>query len=345
MNVGEAARTNPKTAQLAKAGVPWAMKLIANGWAGLTTAQKRAARAALALPVGQTVVVPKRVRLLNGSGRRDGPGQAGKVLHIDRMEYVGTVVANSGVAPNYRKWVVNPGNPELFPTIQLLASMFNKYTVTKLSVRYASQRSFESNGLVSIGFNPDASEPVPVTRSQFYDLKVKTDTAVQTPVILGVPTDGKARYVRDSASDDSKLVDFGAIVVGTQGCDDDTTVLGQLFVDIAIRFSDPTFAAELTQTGDLTQIRGPEYATVSAGTTLDIVLRVPGRWMVIFEVTAGLNTPVVTGEGATGVVHWTTESGASSMGVVFLTAQVPGGKVTTNWNKDARLTMFAVSRA
>ncbi|BAV91506.1 CP [Adonis mosaic virus] len=321
MEKGKQIASHPVARQLAQSNVEWAKKLQTRGWSSLSTNQKRAAEAAVGYQTSVRVTVPTRVRVSNPpkKGSREGPGQAGKSMTIAREELLLTVVGTTGLVPKFQDWVINPRNVSAFPQMSLMAANFNKYKLVKFEVMYSPACSFETNGRVALGFNDDASDPVPNNRKAFYNLGKHAETAAQTPVVLTIPTDGKVRFMSDSANDDAKLVDFGRLILTTYGFDEEGLVVGELFLRYTIVLSDPTQTAKVSQMCINGSLTGPEYARPEKiGNVWQLKLLAAGSWFILLrgDVDGGWSKPSLDGGAITGSVDYTTEDGGYAVCVV-----------------------------
>lgn len=283
----ESLRNSPAVLNFAGQGFGWAVKFRKSGWASLSTNQKRRARSALAIPIQPVTIVPTRARIRNpppvNYRTKATPGQAGKSMTLTKSEYLCDVAGTTGATPKFDAWIINPRNVRAFTQTSMLAFSFNKYRFTKLAVRYSPACSFETNGRLALGWNDDASDPVPTNKSQLYSFGKHVETAAQTPVILEIPMDNKVRFMHDSASDDPKLVDLGMLVMTTFGFDSAVNV-GELFLEFTVVFSDPTFNGPVTQFGTAVTAYEPNYGKYTAvQQTGYFTIHNPGKWLLVLQ--------------------------------------------------------------
>lgn len=315
---------DPRVQKLASAGLPWAVKLSKKGWASLTTAQKRTARAALGIMPVAAVVVPSRPRVRNppNPGSRSGPGTAGKTHTVTRREYVTDIGKTEGATPSFASWVLNPASVRSFPCASVCALQYNKYKFTRLVVHYSSTSSFEVNGAVVVGYNSDSSDAVPTNKSQLSEFKWCMSAAARESKSLNIPTDNTFRYLRDSSADDAKLVDFGRLVLATYGFDSSApATVGELHIEYTIVFSDPTYTSALTQVGMMDSSVGPQYAVATASaSSFTLSLEAAGKWLVVMQNEAVFNKPEISGSGASGTVWY----GDGTLATITLESNLPG---------------------
>nr|AEI55437.1 coat protein [Carnation mottle virus] len=325
-NKGEKIAMNPTVQTLAQKGDKLAVKLVTRGWASLSTNQKRRAEMLAGYTPAILAFTPRRPRMTNPPPRtsRNSPGQAGKSMTMSKTELLSTVKGTTGVIPSFEDWVVSPRNVAVFPQLSLLATNFNKYRITALTVKYSPACSFETNGRVALGFNDDASDTPPTTKVGFYDLGKHVETAAQTAKDLVIPVDGKTRFIRDSASDDAKLVDFGRIVLSTYGFDKADTVVGELFIQYTIVLSDPTKTAKISQASNDKVSDGPTYVVPSVnGNELQLRVVAAGKWCFIVRgtVEGGFTKPTLIGPGISGDVDY---ESARPIAICELVTQMEG---------------------
>lgn len=330
MNKGEQIRADPKIQRAVKEGVPWAVKLNSKGWASLSTNQKRRAEELVQFKP-TLVMVPKTVRLTKppNKGSWDGPRQACKSSTETKEELLCTVMSSMGAEPVFRSWVVSPRNMAIFPQLSLMALNFNKYKVVNMSIVYSPACSFETNGRVALGFNDDATDPEPRNKVRFYELDKHVATAAQSPVVLNIPRDNKVRFMRDSTSDDGKLVDFGRITMLTYGFDEAGVAVGELFIRYTIVLSDPTKTSRVTQCYTIGKSVGPEYGIItSSETKFNIKFSAGGSWLVtLLGSNAGdFSAPVITGPGSTSK---TTYESSTPIAVCEVEAQTEDTNLST----------------
>lgn len=317
MNKGLIVSSSPVTKQMASRGVPWATKLLAKGWSSLTPSQKRAALAATNLPSNQEVVFVNRPRVRNPpiKGDRNGPGQAGKSLSLTQTEFVGDVIGYTGLEPHFRDWVINPGSVLAAPSISLMSQNFDKYKITNFKIRFSSTRSDNENGKIGIVFTHDAGHPLPTNKSQFYNMGQHNEGQAKNSFVLNVPSDNKVRWLRDTTSDEPKLVDFGRVVLTTYGFDTDNIPVGELFFDYTVVFSEPTFAAKISQVGDETKFKGPTYGAFNiSDKMIQLAIGAPGHWLIVFVISDLEGATPPTSDSASIIVRVT----SSDVGTTFV---------------------------
>jgi len=333
--------------QLAASGIQWAAKYRAKGWSSLSGAQKKAARTALRMPLAPQVIQPVRPRVRNPPqrGSSTGPGQAGKTFSVTRSEYICDVGKTVGATPTFTSWAINPRNVSSFPSISVCSMGYEKYKITNFKVRYSNSMSDDLSGKVAVGFTNDSSDPIPTNKTQLYQMRVTMDTAAKESKTLTIPADGTNRFLRDSSSDDAKLVDFGRVVLATYGFEESAPdSVGEIHFEYTLVFSEPNFITTLTQIGNQEASEGPTYATATLTPThTTINLQAPGSWLVVMSSEKeALNEPKIIGDGASGTVRYLSDG--QTIAVVTVNANLPGAKVDIEGTVATKGLVWYVSR-
>lgn len=320
-------KMSPMFQSAKQSGDPLALKIEQKGWRTLSSSQRKRARQRFGVASPPLMMVPTRPKasLARARPTKQGPGLAGKTATISKCELLQDVQKGIGNAPLVQSWVINPASARTFNQAQLMSTGYNKYRITSLRIRYTPSCGFETSGMLALGFNSDSSDALPETKTELYGMKYTAETAARSPVIFQIPTDSTVRYCRDSAADDPKLVDFGRLVLMTYGSDDtDPSILGELFIEYTVVFSDPTFISHITQQARGSSWKGPGYADHTAtATQTQFELRAGGRWLLVWNSDVALTSPKLS--GATGNIK---TSGDSKMGIATLTAPGSGATVT-----------------
>lgn len=336
-------KVSPMFQAAKQSGDPLAAKIEQKGWRSLSSSQRRAARQRFGVASLPLTVVPTRPKasLARARPTKQGPGTAGKTATISKCELLMDVDKGLGNVPLVKSWVINPSSARTFNQAQLMSTGYNKYRITNLKIRYTPSCGFETSGMLALGFNSDSGDALPETKTELYGMKYTAETAARSPIIFQIPTDNVTRYCRDSSTDDPKLVDFGRLVLMTYGSDDaDPQILGELFIEYTVVFSDPTYISHITQQARGSVWKGPGYADYTATTTESkFTLMAGGRWLLVWNSDVALTTPVV--EGATGNVKTSEDS---KLGIVTLTAPGSGATVTATTLSQPQVIDWFVTR-
>ena len=145
------------------------------------------------------------------------------------------------------KLPINPGDGRLFPWLTAVASRFEKYRFTNLTLHYKPTCSTFISGGVALVPIYDPSEPVPVDRHILYN----AEGVVRGPLYRGVslniprsrmrPTDTMfVRETHDELMDANELrmTDLGYFVVSVSDSHDNVN-FGDLFVTYTVELTSP----------------------------------------------------------------------------------------------------------
>lgn len=59
--------------------------------------------------------------------------------------------------------LINPGSPKLFPWLSNVAASFDRYVFRRLSIQYVPRVGLNTDGAVTICYDPSSTDPVPNT--------------------------------------------------------------------------------------------------------------------------------------------------------------------------------------
>lgn len=150
-----------------------------------------------------------------------------------------------------RRWVINAGNPAMFPWLSNLAHAYERYRFRRLTFEVRTGSGTGSNGRVGIFIDFDCADPAPQNKAQAYSNRNAVDGPVWTNLAYtALPTDLqrlKSYYV---ASDGAIVVtdtvqenlkDTGILNVFTSL--DTTPQRSELFVSYEVELMTPSPAA------------------------------------------------------------------------------------------------------
>nr|AAK74062.1 coat protein [Pelargonium line pattern virus] len=274
-----AAKDNPAVIAAVARREQWAIKLQSKGWGSLSKAQKATARS-YGIGNPPTVVVPRTTRLVAGNPTnarraRGEPGNAKMGTTITKQEYMGELHSSSKI----ETYLLDPKNVRSFPQLSGLAIGYNKYKITDFKVRYSPKCSDSGCGL-TIAYSSDSSDPPPKNKFNLFSMNHKYETAAHKPLLVTLPVSKETRFLRDKCTDDSKLVDSGAVHVLVDGNHEGR--LGELFFELTIVFSEPTFCNHHSQViKGIKESEGPEYVKVEPDKeTVKLVFQAAGAYLV-----------------------------------------------------------------
>ncbi|ANY30822.1 coat protein [Gompholobium virus A] len=329
-----AIQDSPITKSLAAKGVPWAVKVLGKGWGSLSKSQKVAARMALGTAELALVQTPRQVRLSNGNPTmarrtRDQPGNINKNTTITKKEIIYTVPQSTTTTGAFKSWVIDPRSAEMFPVTCVAAASHQKYKITSLAVRYSPKCSKDTNGGIILCYSKDSTDSEPATKYDMFNMSQVAEIAANAPLILNCRNpEAGWKFLRDSSSDDGKVVDWGRVTLCTYGqSSSDPTLLGEIFVEYTVVFADPQSDPSLLQRGVLTESTGPTFATLSISSTATMwTINSCGSFILIFNMTLPTSTTVV----CTGMSSYSVTGGQDTYwcGFAEIACNTPGATIS-----------------
>jgi hypothetical protein len=178
-------------------------------------------------------------------------------------EYVGELAGSSsstalgGLAGQAACYVINPGNPALFPWLSAMAPNFERFRFNKLRARYKPEvnpTSATAVGKVMIGCNYDVSDINPTLRSQIESTFPHVDAMPYQELVLeldpnmltgpkGLGASGtKFVTALSTPPGDPKLYFGGLLTWATLG-NGTTSNLGELHIDYEVEFFTPALGS------------------------------------------------------------------------------------------------------
>lgn len=175
---------------------------------------------------------PKQINLPNGD------------VIVEHSEYLADVVGTAAFAAF--QYPVNPGQPQTFPWLSQMAGLYESYKFDFLEFQYQNTCGSNTNGLVMLAIDYDASDPAPLDKVQLSAYQGYARDAPWKDFIHRSTKQNlnkrESYYVRTgalSANQDIKLYDTGNLFSATQGMSDPQITVGELYVKYKVRFSTP----------------------------------------------------------------------------------------------------------
>lgn len=140
---------------------------------------------------------------------------------------------------------INPGLQSIFQWLYRVAQNYESYRFNSLKVHYQPMVGTSASGLVMIGLDYDAADPIPTDKSQLLNSRSTVSVAPWAPVkFVALSADlhkAKSNYVRvDSvpSGKDVRLYDIGNLYIATKGCSPNSLV-GEIFIEYDITLMTP----------------------------------------------------------------------------------------------------------
>lgn len=225
------------------------------------------------------VAVSKTVRMSKPKFKSTNGGTV-----ISHREFVAPVYAS--VLGNIDGIVCNPGLNASFPWLSDIAAGYERYRFHKLEYTFVSAAATSERGRVGLAFQYDPSGRDPVSRGDFFSIIPNVEEAPWEDMVLKVKPIAELRFIRNEAtfSGATNTYDCGKAQILTAMNADNTTQLGELFVEYTIQLENPQFntspvAGNQTAVGvtaaapfgtSISRIAGQPTFTWASGSTLKI---------------------------------------------------------------------------
>lgn len=186
-----------------------------------------------------------------------------------------TSVIAEGTSPfSAGKYMVQPGDPEVFPWLNKIARNFEYYRVIRLSARYENACSTTTPGQILLFWDYDVTDPVPTTFAQASvmsgnKLSAPWDRFLMTASTSAIHRQEPTYYVATSATA-NRLNDACSLMICTiPSLGTEQTVWGNVWLDFTFEFSVPAYETSVSDTnGTLTvyeqPIQVPAYPDTSS---------------------------------------------------------------------------------
>jgi hypothetical protein len=262
--------------------------------------------------VGKRIASRNRPKFLNRNGN----------VVISHTEFVGNLFSNATtLLYNSTSFVINPGNCGTFPWLSTFSSNFDKYKIHKLVFHIVSNQPTSIAGRIGVGVDYDSTDPVPADRGEFFNLTHHQETAPWDSIVMNIPVKPEEKFINSHTVTDSKLIDYGQIIVMADQIVATSSNLADIIVEYVVELIQPQQAVFTTQLisgvhpaafTDLTTV-GPVIAKLVPTTSTTVLeVTVPaGYYHVTNEVyDAGSGSPLcaVTGHSCVGSVSAATSA-------------------------------------
>jgi len=166
---------------------------------------------------------------------------------VPHTEYIGDIAANTELFHLDKSFILNPGDPDTFPWCSQFGNLYESYIFRKLKFRYEPSCSTSTQGYVAFvpDFNP--LEAAPANKQQAFQNEktvrgspFKNFSVSFTHEQLNKRKTYFARSNSEVVADANKEVyDTGNLRVYVGGCTDNSTSLGEVWVDYEVEFFTP----------------------------------------------------------------------------------------------------------
>lgn len=186
---------------------------------------------------------------------RNGAGSRGSV-RVRNREFVVDVGPSSAFIVS-GSWVVNPGNPSLFPWLSAIAQCYEKYKFHNLRVLYEPQCPTTTAGTVAISIDTDASDTPPTSKQQMlaWDFAARAAPWDKATLSCGGRLTKYDLYVLYGSvpptSTDVKTYAAGQLYLAVQGTGAFTSPVGELYVEYDVELMQPNMQLPANVSGTI----------------------------------------------------------------------------------------------
>lgn len=257
----------------------------------------------------------------------------GKIV-IDHCEYVADLAGSVAFAAT--SYAINPGAAGVFPWLANVANNYQRYKFRKLRFYYVPLVGSSTNGRVSLAWNGNVVDPVPVNKSDLFAFTPNDEEACWTEVVIDIPTRelNKVLYTRQfqttqsgtnigvvGIGTDLKTTDVGRLLLGTTGMGGTSTV-GEVYVCYEVELEEPkklpVQGGELQSTSSTISNAYPIGSTLlgsgllgDSSVTNTFTLGASGRYMFSYAITGTVITSGCTFSVVANGVGTVTAQGAN----------------------------------
>jgi hypothetical protein len=285
----------------------------------VTTAKNATKFANVSVPAAVSTVVRGR-----GKPRMRSTPEGIRVVH---SELIG-VLLSSSTAFTTTSFVINPGRVDVFPWLSNIASNYDQYRMHGLKFRLVSSTGTSNAGKAGLSYDYDSTDPVPLSRVDFYAMSEHVEGPVWANMELVVPCNNKLLFVNTHTNTDSKLIDNGMVVAFVDGFNG---VVADIIVEYDVTLVKPQQSIYASQ--EVNVLTGVSAGTIisrnwviSPGAGIQISNMPIGKYMINYvlfgTVVAKAPASILTGTGTIdGNLDTTTVTASSGWVTVrFLTA-------------------------
>lgn len=283
----------------------------------------------------------------------------GNGVRIVHKELVSTVFAATTIgstaafSSGQSVFQVNAACGSAFPWLSSIAPSYDKYRFRRLKLVYVPMCATNSIGRVTLLYDPDSTDPIPLERQSLSSYQCSTEGAPwalqQLDCALDTPEDW---YYTDSTNvgtatgPTNALLDQGQFFGVSYLCANSTDALGEIYVVYDVELKDPQpNAGNVGQAiGNTTTVTTgfstnfPVFVTVASTTSIVVTFTSPGRYLLNWNSLSATAVPNV----GTGVGVTATTNSAQVVGVATVTNTANLGTFTLSaWTGMGNWTLYA----
>lgn len=235
---------------------------------------------------------------------------------IANREFLTEVTGNTVFS--IEEFVTQPGLATSFPWLSAIANTHQRYHVKKLVFTYVPLAATSERGRVILAYTIDPLDLLPISKSELFQYPTSSESSVWASNTLNVNVGERntTLFTRPGAVEntDLKTYDFGKLFVSASNTADDTSKIGEIFVDYEVELHIPkpakcpaslteftiSLASELfgTTAGDSVQLTGSNVVAEHVALNDDrLRFEAPGVYIVNMSMTAATAGVITPGSG------------------------------------------------
>lgn len=160
---------------------------------------------------------------------------------VSNREFITEVNGSSSF--NVTEFQTQPGLAISFPWLSQIANTHQRYHVRKLVFTYVPLAATSERGRVILAFAIDPLDATPVSKSELFQYPTSSESSIwaSNKLVVNPMSRNDTLFTRAGAVEDTdiKTYDFGKLFVGASNTADDTTKIGEIFVDYEVELSVP----------------------------------------------------------------------------------------------------------
>lgn len=160
---------------------------------------------------------------------------------VSNREFIAEVTGNTVFS--VAEYTTQPGLASSFPWLSQIANTHQRYHIRKLVFTYVPLAATSERGRVILAFAIDPLDETPATKSELFQYPTSTESSVwaSNQLVVNPMSRNDTLFTRAGAVADTdlKTYDLGKLFVGASNTADNTSKIGEIFVDYEVELSVP----------------------------------------------------------------------------------------------------------
>lgn len=183
------------------------------------------------------VAISRRMNVVN----KPRMATSSKGIVIAHKEYMSNIVSSATTLTfNATALTLNPGKIAAFPWLSTIAGNFDKYRIMSCKISLVSNQPTTTAGRIGVGFDYDSTDPLPADRTDFFSLTHHAECSAWDSLEFDIPLQGGTRFVNSHTITDSKLIDYGQVIIMSDQIVATSSNLGDAIIEYVVELLDPS---------------------------------------------------------------------------------------------------------